>query len=257
VIAVKYYEGLVNLGCFTRKDVTTLTGNTETAHSIIAAYKKKGLIESVKRDLFVAVSLETKQPIPNRYAIASHIAGDACISHHSAFEYYGLANQVYYEIYVSSWTRFRTFEHGGVTYRHVQPSMDLGVDDRRDGVRVTDIERTVIDGINDFEKIGGLEELLRCLDMIPHLDGAKLIDRLESCGNGFLHQKAGYILEHFKETMDLAESFFAACRGKVPQCNRYLYRELRQEPHVLRKDWRLYAPLDLMTVIRKGSGFVA
>jgi predicted transcriptional regulator of viral defense system len=112
---MKYYEQLVDLGCFTRDDVEAITGNRETAHSVIEAYKKKRLIESVRRDLFVAMSLETKQPVPNRYAIASHAAPGAYVAYHSAFEYHGLANQVYYEVYSASQSRFREFEHDGLT----------------------------------------------------------------------------------------------------------------------------------------------
>jgi hypothetical protein len=31
---------------------------------------------------------------------------------------------------------------------------------KNDDVRITDLERTILDNINDFEKISGLEELL-------------------------------------------------------------------------------------------------
>ena len=65
-------------------------------------YQKKDYIERVKRDLYVAISLETQQPIANRYVIASHISNDAAVSYHSAFEFYGYSNQVFYETQVTS-----------------------------------------------------------------------------------------------------------------------------------------------------------
>jgi len=253
---VKYYERLVELGCFTRADVAALTGNTETAHSIISAYKKKGLIESVKRDLFVVISIETKQPVPNRYAVASHAAPGAYVSHHSAFEYYGYANQVYYELYVASKARFRTFEYDGVIYRHLPPRIDIGVDSKHDGVRVTDTERTVIDSINDFEKIGGLEELLRCLDMIPHLDYLKLLEYLAAYDTGFLYQKTGYVLEYYKEQMSLPGGFFISCQSNATQGGRYLFQGLCHKSHTLNRDWRLYVPVDLMAITRKGENYI-
>ena len=92
---MKHYAQLVDLGCFSREDAVRLTGGAEAANSMIYSYKKRGLIESVRRGLFVTISVETKQPIPSRYAVASHVADDAYVTHHSAFEYYGLANQVY------------------------------------------------------------------------------------------------------------------------------------------------------------------
>jgi predicted transcriptional regulator of viral defense system len=249
---MKYYERLVDLGCFTRDNVEAMTGNRETAHSMIEAYKKKGLIESVRRDLFVAISLETKQPVPNRYAIASHAAPSAYVSHHSAFEYHGVANQIYYEVYASSESRFRTFEHGGLIYRHVMSPFDKGVETKKDGTRVTDKERTVLDGIRDFEKIGGLEELLRCIGLFPYLEPAKLLDYLSAYDNAFLYQKTGYLLEHYRESFKLPEDFFAACRDKIPKSKRYLYKKLQREGHEYNKTWLLYAPADLLAVVSKG-----
>ena len=123
---MKYYEQLIDKGCFTRSDVVELTGNGDTANSLIYSYKRKGYIDSVRRDMFVAISLETKQPIPTRYSIASHIAKGAYITLHSAFEYYGYANQVYYEVYVAAKTRFREFQYDGIIYRYVQPAIDSG-----------------------------------------------------------------------------------------------------------------------------------
>ena len=96
---MKYYERLVDLGCFTLDNVQALTGNRRTAQSILDSYKKKGFIECVRRDLYVAMSLETKQPVPNRYTVASHAAPGAYVCYHSAFEYHGLANQVYCTYY--------------------------------------------------------------------------------------------------------------------------------------------------------------
>ena len=253
---MKYYEQLVDLGCFTRDDVEAMSGNRETAHSVIEAYKKKRLIESVRRDLFVAMSFETKQPVPNRYAIASKASPGAYVCHHTALEYHGLANQVYYEVYVASKQRFRTFEHGGLTYRHVTSPFEGGVILKADGTRVTDLERTVIDGINNIEKAGGLEELLRCIEMIPYLDGSKLIEYLQGYDKAFLYQKSGYILDHFKDSLKLTDDFFASCQSKVPKSDRYLYGSLMREPHVRNGNWALYVPADLRSITNKGAYYV-
>ena len=249
---MKYYPRLVDLGCFTRDDVEGMTGNRATAHSVIEAYKKKGLIESVRRDLFVTMSLETKQPVVNRYAIASHAASGAYVAYHSALEYHGLANQAYYEVYVASKSRFRTFEHGGLTYRHVASPLDIGLDVKND-IRVTDLERTVIDGINNFEKVGGLEEFLLCIEMMPYLDSRKLIDYLIMYNTVFLYQKSGYILEHYQEALKLPDTFFDVCRNKITKSTRYLYGTLQRESHVHNKSWALYTPVDLLAVTRKGA----
>ena len=107
---MKYYEKLLALGCFSKADLESITGSEAAAKWLCREYQKKGYIERVKRDLYVAISLETQQPIANRYAIASHISNDAVVSYHSAFEFYGYANQVFYETHVTSESRFRDFD---------------------------------------------------------------------------------------------------------------------------------------------------
>lgn len=253
---MKYYEQMVDLGCFSHDDIEQLTGNRETAHTLIESYKRKGLIDSVKRDLFVAISLETKQPVPNRYAIASHAAPNAYIVYHSALEYHGVANQVYFEVYASSESRFRTFEHDGLTYRHISIPIKVGVDEKSNGVRVTDLERTIIDGINDFDKMGGLDELLRAIDMIPFLNGDKLMYYLDSYNKVFLYQKAGYILTNYKNQLKLSDEFFDNCRTKLSSIKRYLHRSFLPKDLVFNKEWVLYVPENLSSITRKGATYI-
>ena len=247
---------MVDLACFSHDDIEHLTGNRETAHTLIKSYKKKGLIDSVKRDLFVAISLETKQPVPNRYAIASHATPNAYVVYHSALEYHGIANQVYFEVYASSESRFRTFEYDGLTYRHISIPINVGVDEKSDGVRVTDLERTIIDGINDFDKMGGLDELLRAIDMIPFLNSDKLMYYLDSYNKVFLYQKAGYILMNYKNQLKLSDEFFDNCRTKLSSIKRYLHRSFIPKDLVFNKEWALYVPESLSSITRKGATYI-
>ena len=213
-------------------------------------YQKKGYIERVKRDLYVAISLETQQPIANRYVIASHISNDAAVSYHSAFEFYGYSNQVFYETQVTSESRFRDFEYDGVTYRWIAPRITGGITEIN-GTRITTLERTVIDSVNLFEKIGGLEELLRCLALIPALDEAALSACLVEYESGFLYQKTGYILSAFADSLGLSDSFFAMCKSHLPKGKSYLSSE--SHGFIWHEEWKLYAPKNLMHMIDKGE----
>ena len=106
---MELYKKLVPLGCFSHKDMVYITGSENAALWSIKDYLNKGYISRIRRDLYVVISLETGQPIANRYQIASHVTDDAFISHHSAFEFYGLANQVFYEVYFASTMRVCSF----------------------------------------------------------------------------------------------------------------------------------------------------
>lgn len=246
---MKHYEKLIELGCFSRDDLIALTGSDAAANSLIHNYLQKGFIERVRRDLYTVISIETKQPIPTRYQIASRLFDDACVSHHSAFEYYGYANQVFYEVYVTTQNRFQSFEYDGVTYHRIAPRYEASAE-LSGGVRVTGLERTVIDSINDFEKIGGLEETLRCLMLIPALKPDKLLFILAVYNSGFLYQKSGYLLECLRDSLDLPESFFAECRKHISGSKKYLTKE--HSNFVWHEKWRLYAPANIHAMTNKG-----
>lgn len=249
---MKHYEELLNKGCFTWEDVCNMVGNPNTASNLIQNYLKKGYIKSVKRNLYVAINIADDMPVSNRFVIASHITSSAYVSHHSAYSYYGYTNQVFYDVYVSSASRFNPFEFDGFTYRYVLSRIDEGVDKKADGVTVTDLERTIIDSINDFEKIGGLEELLRCLFMIPYTDETKLLRYLKCYGKQFLYQKTGFLLEHFKDSMKISDGFFEQCASHLTKSVRYLYRGLNDYAQY-DKRWQLYVPRNLLSIVSEGG----
>ena len=163
---MKYYQQLIKMGCFTWNEFCNVVGNTKTADSLARSYLKKGFIKSVKRGLYIAIDLGTGEPVVNKFRIAGKITTTSYVSHHSAFEYYGCANQVSYQTIVSSDTIFSNFDFIGITYSYIGSRINNGIQTYPDGVRVTDIERTILDGINDYEKVMGLEELLRCIELV-------------------------------------------------------------------------------------------
>ncbi len=245
---MKYYERLLEMGCFSRDEVCALTGNYNTAGTLLKSYLKKGYILSVKRNLYVAVNLADHQPVVSKYRIAGEITSSSYVSHHAAFEYYGCANQVSYQVEVSSETPFTTFDFDGNNYRYIASRIKKGVVTRPDGVRVTDMERTLTDGIHDFEKVGGLEELLRCIELIPTLREDALLLYLGEYGKQVLYQKTGYIMQHFRNMFRLSDVFFSECAAHIGKSTRYL----TEGNNVYNGDWRLMVPPDLMKITNKG-----
>ena len=251
---MKHYDAFLERRCLSRHDIMKIVGGEAAANSLIYDYQRKGLIERVKRDLYVVISLETHQPLANHYLIASNLSADACISHHSAFEFYGYANQVFYEVYVTSSSRFRDFVFNGISY-HRMPPKGEGDTITIGGVRATSLERTVIDSIKDMERVGGLEELVRCLMLVPALDEEKLLKALQVYSSGFLYQKSGYLLASLNESLKLSNEFFGQCRQNSSDSRGYLTKERRG--YVLHSEWKLYAPADLQQVISKGVDYDA
>lgn len=247
---MELYKKLAALRCFTHSDMVQLTGSENAAIWQIKTYLNKGYIERVRRNLYTVISMETEQPIPNRFQIASRIADDSFVSHHSAFEFYGYVNQVFYDVYFSTEKAVRPFDYNGLHYKPILWRGDVGVTEMNNGVRVTSLERTVIDCIADFLKIGGLEELLRSIELIPSLDESKLLEVLAMYGRAQLYQKVGYILEAYKEDLSLSEEFFLECMKYSSSSKTYLLE--KRDGFVFHGKWLLYAPKDLRKLVDKG-----
>lgn len=246
---MKHYEQLLKKGCFTWDELCAMMGNPNAANSLAKSYLKKGYIKSVRRGLYAAVDLATGESVVSKYRIASKITPTAYVSHHAAFDYYGCANQVSYNTEVSSDTPFVSFSFGDTTYVYVNSRISSGIVTQPDGVRVTDPERTLLDGIHDFEKIMGLEELLRCLELLPTLNENMLLEYLNAYGKQVLYQKTGYLLEHFKELWNLSDSFFAQCQAHIGKSKRYLYHPSVHDDMIYNRRWRLVVPQQDLTKI--------
>ena len=247
---MKYYNELLSMGCFTREDIIQLTGNYSTSGTLLNNYLKKGYVRNVKRNLYVAVNLADNEPTVNKFRIAGMITKSAYVSHHAAFEYYGCANQVSYQVEVSSETPFASFDFNGNTYAYLASRIKNGIITQPDGVKVTDTERTILDGIHDFEKNMGLEELLRCLALLPSVNENKLLEYLAGYNKQVLYQKAGYILRYFKDDFRLSEAFFSECANHIGKSTRYL---TANENGMYNKEWRLIVPENLIGITMKGA----
>lgn len=245
------YAELAKLNTFTMDDVFKLVGNKKTASSLVLRLSKKGLVKKIRNNLYTCINIADGQPVASKYQIACAVNNSAYLSHHSAFEYMGISNQVFYEIYVSSEKRFDDFEFNGITYRYISSKMSVGVIKPKNtqGIRVTSLERTVVDSIKDFEKIGGLEELLNCIEATPYLKEDELIKCLDEYNLQFLYQKTGFILNNYKSQFQLSDEFISYCKNKMGKSTRYLTKDSTK----YLKEWRLVVPEYLFQVNEQGG----
>lgn len=250
---MKYLDAFFRLGCFTFADVIDMAGNKTNAASILQYYIRRGTVVQIRKGLYSAINPVDKAPIATRYLIGSRVTESAVISHHSAFEYYGLINQVSYEVSVSSETKFNTFDFDGYTYFRMPANITIGVEQTMDGEKITDIERTVLDGINDFEKTMGFEELIQCISVVPALREDKLTSYLNAYDKMFLYQKTGFILEKVRDGLDLSDDFFDFCKSKIHHSSRYLFSENKHLDMEHNNKWRLTYPKNLWNTILEGN----
>lgn len=235
---------------FIKKDVIDNFVSDVQYENWLAVQLRAKRIVQVRKGLYVVLDI-TGEPLTTKFEVASKISEDAFVCYHSALEYYGVANQVFNTITVGSKSRFNTFSFEGVEYLRKQPKNPHGVIYiTTAGVRITTLERTVVDCIDKIDLAGGIEELLAALEQVRLLDERKLLEILSAYDCVFLYQKVGYILQYYKEKFDFSDDFFAQCKSRLTNQVKYFLSD--EFDVVYNAEWRLMAPKNLLLRVNGG-----
>ncbi|MBQ7889430.1 MAG: hypothetical protein IJ356_06695 [Erysipelotrichaceae bacterium] len=236
-----YFE-LLKKPVFNMEDVNVFYNNKDSACSAVKRMMKDGLVAKIRNNMYTCISGETGAPVANRFQIASTITPTSYVSHHTALEYHGITDQVVYDVYVSSETRFRDFTFDGYTYCFVASKCSEGVEKPAysGGVAVTNLERTLVDCIKDMDKISGVEEVIENIKSVQRIKEKRLLRYLELYQNQFLYQKTGYLLWQVKEQMGLSDLFFEKCNEQIGKSKRYLTSD--QMSGQYDATWKLIVP---------------
>ncbi len=245
---------------FTLGDSQKITGlSPKIASSLLHKAARRGLVSRLKPGLFVIVPPElgsTKEYSGDPYLTASKLAGDApvFISHASAMEIHRMVTQPQLAVFASSSKRLRSRVLHGTEFRFVfvRPEQYFGTIKhwvtKQEAVEVSDLERTVIDGLRQPEYCGGVSEVAKGLWMRhDDINVARLVDYALRLGIGAVVRRLGYLLELY----GLApETELARLRKKLTDTYLLLDPMLPKEGVHLRR-WRIQlnvTPQELETV---------
>lgn len=241
---MKYYEDFLRLEVFNLKEAQKIVGSKKNAKVLLNSYIKKGLVKRVRRNLYCVVNLENRDAPANRYLIGSKINDGAYLAFHSAFEVHGLSHQVNFVVYVASNSKISDFEFEGVLYKYVGRGIDKGVIPYRfnEKIKITDLERTVIDSLDRPNYCGGLYELDEILKICPVLDGAKLLNYLKAYDKKILYKKAGYFLERYQHSLGITNDLLNLIEKKAGSTKTYLSDDTLKGEGVFINRWGLIVP---------------
>ncbi|NWJ52066.1 MAG: hypothetical protein HXX14_14510 [Bacteroidetes bacterium] len=251
---MKYYiEEFHNRKLFHLEEIVALIGNENTAKDLLYNYKKQKLICPIRRNLYAATDLATKKCVATKFEIGSNITPSSYISYHTALEYHGIAHQIFYGLHVSSESRFNNFEFDGINYQYCESKITPGIytPNLDSLVKVTDIERTVVDCIDHIDRAGGLEELIHSISLITFLSEEKLKLYMNKYAKTFLYQKIGFILSYFQQQIKISDNFIQHCKNNTGKSVRYL--TTREESPTFFKDWNLCAPENILSYLEQGG----
>ena len=210
--------GLYEVGkpVFTLNDASELTGLTgQSLKNMVHRLANKGIVIRLKSGLYAVVPFElgqTKEYMPNPYVVAKAIAQqqlkgteECYISHASAMGLHQMITQPLFIVYVTTNRQVKSNPTVlGTEYRFVtaQKKHFFGLKklwvDKSQMVYVSDIEKTVLDGLKMPEYCGGISEAAKGFWIKrDKIKIAKLIDYAERMDIGAVYRRLGFLLETY------------------------------------------------------------
>ena len=203
-----YDEGLLT---FSLTDAVKYTGLSRVgASNLLHKAQQRGVVTRLKPGLFNLVPFElgdVSEHIDSPYVIAREMVGENpyFLSYGTAFELHRMVTQPMFTTYISSTKRFRSQTIGGYDFKFIKVDAEqvFGVEkywvDKERFVLISDIERTLIDGLKHPEYVGGMTEVAKGLwmkkDKIRFLT---LIEYAKQLGVGAVIRRLGYLLERYE-----------------------------------------------------------
>ena len=234
------------------------SGNPNTRKALLTYYRKQGRIIPVRRGLYAVVpfgSSPDSSPV-DLYLLASKMTKDAVLGYHTALEYHGKAYSVYNRLHYLSAQRslpvkFRSYEIRRVpvpqSLRAKGQAMFGVVRHKRSGaeLRVTSLERTLVDLLDRPELTGGWEEIWRSLESIEFFDIEQVVEYVLLLENATTAAKVGFFLEQHKEDLMVDDRHLKPLWKLRPRQPHYLIRGKRKHGRWMKK-WNLMVPDEIL-----------
>ena len=196
---------------FTLADVCQITGLSQpSTRSLVRNAVARGLVSRLQPGIFVLVPAELGSATEfsgNPYLVARELVGEAkyYISHGSAMELHRMVTQPQFVVFTSTPKRIRNRTIHGTEFRFVslKPEHFFGTTNhwitKQESVSISDIERTIIDGLRQPEYCGGVTEVAKGAWMRrSQLNPQRLIDYALRLRVGAVIRRLGYLLDLYK-----------------------------------------------------------
>lgn len=196
---------------FTLAEVAEITQLGETsARSFARKLVDRGVAARLRAGLFILVPFELgreREYLGNPYVVARELMrGKAYyVSHASAMDIHGMLTQPQFVVYVTTSRSMRGHTALGTEFRFVRckPSLFFGTTehwvDKHERVVVSDLERTVIDGLRQPEYCGGFTEVAKGFWMRrSEMDVKRVVEYALCMDVGAVIRRLGYLLEVYE-----------------------------------------------------------
>lgn len=199
---------------------------------LLRYYHHKGKLIHIRRLLYAVTPMLTQGGIDS-YLVAASATQDAILGYHTALEIHNLAYTHFNELVYLTETpgygfdfqhqHYRPICHSKILINTHQTQHDVVIIERQGiKIKVTDLERTVVDVLDRPDLSGGLEEVIRSLDHLVNFNAQKIIDYALLLNKASLAAKVGYFLEQLPKHLAVSEEILNLLLPHIPKNPYYI-----------------------------------
>jgi predicted transcriptional regulator of viral defense system len=223
----------------------------------LSYHHKAGNLVHIRKFLYAVkpISVSEKDYWVDPYLIAGKSAPDAILAYHTAIELLGLAYSTFSEFIFVTSRPANLFSYEGQLFRPVllskslikQKKSEYGVETiERQGItiKMTGIERTIVDILDRPDLGGGWEEIWRSLDNVIQINLDKLIEYTLLLKNATVVAKVGYFLEQRPSHLAVDQKYLEKLLPYVPKQPHYMNRNRQGKGKYIAR-WQLIVPIEI------------
>ena len=195
---------------FSHADVEEITLlGAKSARNFVASLVHRGIVSRLKPGLFILVPFELgseRDYLGDPYVVARELAGgsDYYISHGSAMDLHRMLTQPQLVVYTTMPRAIRPSVILGTEFRFVCCKREhlFGITahwiTKTEKIQISDLERTILDGLKQSEYCGGFTEVAKGFWMRRNdIDVGKIVDYALWLDVGSVIRRLGFLLETF------------------------------------------------------------
>lgn len=168
--------------------------------------QRKGWVRRIKSGKFAPIPLssgETRTPQLHEFLIAMELVSSAAIAYWSALNHHGMTEQIPRTVFIQTDHPVRRppKQALGISFKIVSVRAKKFFGIAKDWVNeqpfsITDREKTIIDGLDLPEYVGGVGEIAKALSQVwDELNEAKLREYAAKIGNSAVAKRLGFLME--------------------------------------------------------------
>ena len=227
---------------------------------LVERWQREGLVAAVQPDLYVVVpdGLDPARFQPMSDLVATKMAPDAVVSHHSALDYWGISYSMWFDEVYSATSPAPSMVYGAMYYRGVRfperlivsgnQHFGVAVESYAGGtVRVTTMERTLVDILANPDFGGSWDEIWQSVARADSIDVETVAAYCQMVdGGAALRAKVGFFLDQHRDEWGIEDDDLAPFRPPASLHAPYQLDPWPRKRCSFVREWNLMAPVEVL-----------